>query len=395
MAVSPSDARNKEIALRKIKRLASSGLPLEPFVMALLQVIDEAIPSASNKGFLSDPIANPAAGIANSREVYEAVPPYDEFFIRAAANKSGVIAPLDGPHIATVYSAKTVWRMEEFTLPWFYRADAYNNVWRPIGWHHAMIAVFRDGKEPCGIYPIWRSADQKPFSREDRQFMRTCAPYIANGLRIAQLFAKRIPDAASVDFIPTSLWGTGVVLMSANGEVIAIDDVARSMFASLAVFDGIAVAELRSRIDAALEYVRCAIADAFGNSESAAMVPATRLFIHRTGAILKFRGVLVTGKEGREYITVLIERGETAEFRRSRLMVTWGLSQREAEVLSLIAKGKTGPEISIILAISHDTARKHMSSIYKKLGVENRTAAAASALQCLSRIANLVGSASC
>lgn len=384
-----SDVRNKEVALRKIKRVASSGLPLEPFVMALFQLVDDAIPNASNKGFLSDPIANPAAGIANSRAVYEAVAPYDEYFVRADSNQSGVRAPLDGPHIATVYSAKTIWRMEEFALPWFHRADAYNNVWRPIDWHHVMVVVFREGNETCGVYPIWRSEDQKPFSREDRLFMSTCAPYIANGLRTAHLLAQRTTDAVPADFIPTSLWGTGVVLMSTGGEVIAIDDEARSMFASLAVFDGIAAAEFEGRLSAALEYVRHAVIAAFRDSAPTAMVPATRLFAHRTGAILKFRGVLVTGGDGREYITVLVERGETAEFRRNRLMVRWGLSQREAEVLSLVAKGKTGPEISIILTISHDTVRKHTSSIYKKLGVENRTAAAASVLQSLSRITDL------
>ncbi len=77
-----------------------------------------------------------------------------------------------------------------------------------------------------------------------------------------------------------------------------------------------------------------------------------------------------------EYTTVLIERGETAESRRRRLMARWGVSQREAGVLSLIAEGKTGPEISILLSISHDTARKHTSRIFEKLGVETRVAAA-------------------
>ena len=53
-----------------------------------------------------------------------------------------------------------------------------------------------------------------------------------------------------------------------------------------------------------------------------------------------------------------------------------GLSDREAEVLALVGDGKTGPEISLLLNISHDTARKHLAHIFEKLGVENRTAAA-------------------
>jgi DNA-binding CsgD family transcriptional regulator len=80
--------------------------------------------------------------------------------------------------------------------------------------------------------------------------------------------------------------------------------------------------------------------------------------------------------EGPGYVTVLIERGETFESRRRRLLIKWGLSEREAEVLSLIAEAKTGPEISILLRISHDTVRKHTSHILEKLRVETRAAAA-------------------
>ena|SRR5579872_7330365 len=82
------------------------------------------------------------------------------------------------------------------------------------------------------------------------------------------------------------------------------------------------------------------------------------------------------GTEGAEYFTVLVERGESAEHRRLRTMVRWGLTDREAEVLSLVGDGKTGPEIAILLAISHDTVRKHTSRIFEKLAVETRGAAA-------------------
>jgi len=62
------------------------------------------------------------------------------------------------------------------------------------------------------------------------------------------------------------------------------------------------------------------------------------------------------GSEGPEYTTVLIERGETFESRHRGMLIKWGLTEREAEVLALIGEGKTGPEISILLRISHDTA---------------------------------------
>src|SRR5665811_883465 len=54
-----------------------------------------------------------------------------------------------------------------------------------------------------------------------------------------------------------------------------------------------------------------------------------------------------------------------------------GLTTREGEVLAWLAKGKTNRDIAQILGLSPRTVDKHLEQIYAKLGVENRTAAAA------------------
>ncbi len=55
------------------------------------------------------------------------------------------------------------------------------------------------------------------------------------------------------------------------------------------------------------------------------------------------------------------------------------LSVREQDVLNLIAAGLTNREIAEALVISTETVKKHTASIYGKLGVGNRTEAAAKA----------------
>jgi DNA-binding response OmpR family regulator/DNA-binding CsgD family transcriptional regulator len=57
-----------------------------------------------------------------------------------------------------------------------------------------------------------------------------------------------------------------------------------------------------------------------------------------------------------------------------------GLTSREGEVLSWLSKGKTNRDIAQILGLSPRTVDKHLEQIYAKLGVENRTAAAAIAV---------------
>jgi LuxR family maltose regulon positive regulatory protein len=55
------------------------------------------------------------------------------------------------------------------------------------------------------------------------------------------------------------------------------------------------------------------------------------------------------------------------------------LSPRERDVLRLVAVGLTNEEIAGRLFISPGTVKKHTGSIYGKLGVGNRTEAAAKA----------------
>jgi DNA-binding CsgD family transcriptional regulator len=52
------------------------------------------------------------------------------------------------------------------------------------------------------------------------------------------------------------------------------------------------------------------------------------------------------------------------------------LTQRQSEVLSWVARGKTNAEIAKILGLKPGTIGKYLERIFPKLGVENRTAAA-------------------
>ena len=52
-----------------------------------------------------------------------------------------------------------------------------------------------------------------------------------------------------------------------------------------------------------------------------------------------------------------------------------GLSAREAEIMSLIAGGRTNGEIAAQLFLAEKTVKNHVNRIYAKLGVGSRDAA--------------------
>jgi DNA-binding CsgD family transcriptional regulator len=52
-----------------------------------------------------------------------------------------------------------------------------------------------------------------------------------------------------------------------------------------------------------------------------------------------------------------------------------GLSEREADVLMLVAQGHRNNEIAESLTISIRTVERHLENIFAKMGVRNRTEA--------------------
>ena len=96
---------------------------------------------------------------------------------------------------------------------------------------------------------------------------------------------------------------------------------------------------------------------------------------------VKLRLSYIGQLSGDEYLLRLVEgeRGGDEEVIKGKLALT----AREAEVLLWITRGKSNRDVAEILSLSPRTVNKHLEQIYAKLGVENRTAAAALAMQTL------------
>ncbi|GJD51250.1 Protein-glutamate methylesterase/protein-glutamine glutaminase [Methylobacterium crusticola] len=119
-----------------------------------------------------------------------------------------------------------------------------------------------------------------------------------------------------------------------------------------------------------------------------ALPPQARAWLRAAGAPLTLaapdgRGIQLSwiGRVGREEILLRLSRiaGDEIAHLRGR----FGLTQREAEVLIWVSRGKASRDIGEILSLSPRTVTKHLEQVYAKLGVENRTSASALVMRAL------------
>lgn len=78
----------------------------------------------------------------------------------------------------------------------------------------------------------------------------------------------------------------------------------------------------------------------------------------------------------RKFFSLLEDRRLTGDAGADRILkasVSLGLTKRETEIVSLICAGKGSDEMCQILYITHATLSKHLSNIYAKTKVKNRT----------------------
>ena len=88
-----------------------------------------------------------------------------------------------------------------------------------------------------------------------------------------------------------------------------------------------------------------------------------------------------SGRLDASAVSAVLEAAGLVRQRRRRPAAPAGLSEREVEVLRLVARGLSNREIATRLVVSSRTAEHHVQHIYAKIGVSSRAAAALFAME--------------
>ena len=103
----------------------------------------------------------------------------------------------------------------------------------------------------------------------------------------------------------------------------------------------------------------------------AGLIPGARLLVLDGGAPAPFLG------DSETVVKAFLEFLATSEEPRVVKRVPVPLTDRETQVLRLLASGSTSKEIAAALNISVSTAQRHIANIYSKVGARGRVEAAA------------------
>ncbi len=228
----------------------------------------------------------------------------------------------------------------------FHSLELYDELYRLLD-AEDQIAFGLPGPMVIGIA---MNRGRRSFSERDRNLLDLLRPHLTRAHARAR---ERTQAEALIAVLERGLRAsdTAVVALAPGGAIAAASGLALELLQ--AYFPATGGASLPPRI---AEWL--AGAPAYGGASLVVESPRGRLRVREAAA---GAGSLLVLEE---------ERAPSAEELRSL-----GLTRRQAEILHLLALGRSTEEIAGDLFISQQTVRKHLEHVYHRLGVHTREAA--------------------
>jgi DNA-binding CsgD family transcriptional regulator len=242
-----------------------------------------------------------------------------------------------------------------------HRTTVYNEGFRLEGVEDALEAEVSRGPARVVSIVVFRSS--RRWSRRDLQVFNDLLPHLEQAIDNARRFGRFGSSRSLLASLEAGLQ-TGLVLLNRDGEVIHWSPETRLIFRRYFSWQPCD----RARLPLELErWVRQKI-----RMRRQGIAPSS-FSKAAGGSSLEFS--LSEELESGHYLLMV------SESRPPHDLSAFGLTPREIEVLRWITEGKTNDEIATILGVSFFTVKTQVKSIFRRLGVETRTAAAAMMLR--------------
>ncbi len=227
----------------------------------------------------------------------------------------------------------------------------WRDVLAPSGVHHELRAVFRTDAAVWGALVLMRGSDVADFDSEDEAFVQRIAPVIADGFR-AVLVRQHLGHGADAR-------EAGILVVGGESlEVRSMTSAARQWLDMLD--DGLLGGALPTAVQNA------AFAARLRPSAPSAVRARTR-----SGRWLTITAEVMAGGGEPFDVGVVVQPSRPAEIAQI-VTAAHGLTRREADVVLLVASGRTNQEIARALDVSPYTVADHLKNVFAKLGVSTR-----------------------
>jgi DNA-binding CsgD family transcriptional regulator len=259
-------------------------------------------------------------------------------------------------------------RLSDLTTARTFRETAlYREFYRPLHVQHSMACALRLDQRELAAIALYRMGSD--FSERDRLCLDLLRPHLVTLRRNAEAIARTRKDLTLVTRAVEARV-QGFLIIDREGRIRRATEGAERWIKHY-----FGAAPRADQLPTTLhEWVRSQVR-ARGRADADRTVPQP-LSVERDQRRLTVRLV----SQSPDAILLL---DETATRVEPAVLVQLGLSSREAEVLAWAASGKTTPVIAGLLHISPRTVQTHLERVYRKLGVDTRTAAAGRALEAM------------
>jgi DNA-binding CsgD family transcriptional regulator len=228
----------------------------------------------------------------------------------------------------------------------------------PISWHQL-------SQVEASLVAVSLNRGQRSFTERDRLILNLLRPHLFQAYCNVQHYQQLQTD---LDQLQQSLNHLGVVILNALGRVQSIAPQAIKWLETY-FSQPTCTAHLPDHL---WSWVKHQITQLTKTPD----LPQSCLPLRIQQADKELVIRLVIEQPGERYLLLLEE--QTPSPMNSLALL--GLSQRETEVLACVMQGKKNKAIATHLSINVSTVRKHLESIYCKLGVHSRSEAIAQAL---------------
>jgi DNA-binding CsgD family transcriptional regulator len=265
-------------------------------------------------------------------------------------------------HYADTGDGSAIKISDFWSVDTWHGSDLYQEFYRPLGVEHQM-SIALPAPMPIIVAIVVNRADlDLDFTERDRTVLNTVRPHLAQAWRRARDYERL-----------TSLVTTAGSALASNGNgVIVLEDqpyeLTPGALAVLYRFFGRAGAR-----DPIPDAVRSWL-DEQRVAEPARLARPLHRVVDGRRLIVRY----LPSSSGSSAALLLDEQPARTSADGLRSL---GLTEREAEVLSLVSIGAANSEIATRLSLSLWTVKRHLANIYAKLGVSSRIAAAALVLE--------------